>query len=600
LHHLARLRAGERILIHAAAGGVGLAAIQFAQHVGAEIFATAGSPEKREFLRSLGVRHVMDSRSLDFADEVMALTGGKGVDVVLNSLAGDAIPKSISVLDAYGRFLEIGKRDIYQNSKLNLRPFRKNLSFFAIDLGRLFQERPAVAGELLREVMQHIEAGHLRALPTRTFPISEVESAFRYMAQAKHTGKIALSLQDPEVLLAPAVNQVVPFRPDGTYLITGGLGGFGLAVAQWMVEKGARHLVLMGRSGASSEAEKVIEAMRQAGAEVVVARADVTSEQQVAAVLAEIERTGPPLRGIIHSAMVLDDGFLFQLDQERFNRVMAPKVMGAWNLHARTLAAPLDFFVLFSSVTSLIGNPGQGNYVAANAFLDGLAHYRRARNLPALSINWGAIGEVGYLARHGEVGEHLERQGLGAFSNKQAMAILEHLLERNPVQIGAINIDWQRWSRFSSETAVSPRFSHLVRETQEQQKAEDQKEGGSSLLNLILAAEPEARQQILAARLCEQVAKVLGASVSEINTEQPLTSFGLDSIMAVEMSHWIGNELRMDVPTMALIQTPNIASLAAQVLDQMGARPAAAPLSTPSPAANEAVGLREQAAAIGD
>jgi len=572
LHTRAQLRRGERILIHAAAGGVGLAAVQFAQHVGAEIFATAGSPEKREFLRSLGVKHVMDSRSLAFADEVLALTEGKGVDVVLNSLAGDAIPKSLSVLDAYGRFLEIGKRDIYQNSKLNLRPFRKNLSFFAIDLGRLFQERPAVAGELLREVMQYMESGALRPIPTRTFPISEVVNAFRYMAQAKHTGKIALSLRDPEVSLAPAVNQVIPFRPDGTYLITGGLGGFGLAVAQWMVEKGARHLVLIGRSGASPEAEKAIEAMKQAGAQVVVARADVVEERQVAAVLADIDRSGLPVRGIMHAAMVLDDGFLFQLDQERFNRVMAPKVMGAWNLHTRTLAAPLDFFVLFSSVTSLIGNPGQGNYVAANAFLDALAHYRRARNLPALSINWGAIGEVGYLARHSEVGEHLERQGLGAFSTKQAMAILEHLLGRNPVQIGSINIDWQKWSKFSPETAVSPRFSHLVREAQDQRKDDDQREGGNSLLNLILAAEPEERQQTLATRLCEQVAKVLGASASELDTEQPLISFGLDSIMAIEMSHWIGNELRVEVPTMALIQTPNIASLAAQILDQLDAR----------------------------
>jgi acyl transferase domain-containing protein/aryl carrier-like protein len=577
LRHLARLREGERILIHAAAGGVGLAAIQYAQRIGAEVFATAGSPEKRELLRSLGVRWVMDSRSLDFADEVMEITGGAGVDVVLNSLSGEAIPMSISVLGAYGRFLEIGKRDIYQNSKLGLRPFRNNLSYFAIDIARLCFRTPEVAGKFFRELMRYFEDGTLRPVPHRAFSISDAVSAFRHMAQAKHTGKIVLSLQGQEVWVAPAVHkeeeQVLPFRSDGTYLITGGLGGFGLAIAQWMVKRGARRLVLMGRSGASSrEAEIALEAMEQAGAEVVVARTDVSEERQLAEVLDNIHRFMPPVRGVVHAAMVLDDGFLFQLDEERFKKVMAPKAVGAWNLHTQTLTCPLDFFVLFSSVTSLIGNPGQANYCAANAFLDALAHYRRALNLPALTINWGAIGEVGYLARHGEVGEHLERQGLAPLSIADATAMLEHLLQRNPAQAGVISIDWQKWGRFMPQAAVSPRFSHLIRANLDQQAMDDQGEGGGSLLNLILAAKPEERQQALAARLCEQVARVLGAAASELDTEQPLTSFGLDSIMAVEMSHWIGNELKMDLPTIALIRTPNLSHLAAQILDQLDAR----------------------------
>src|SRR5262249_54396574 len=291
----------------------------------------------------------------------------------------------------------------------------------------------------------------------------------------------------------------------------------------------------MGRSGVSSrEAETALEAMEQAGAEVVVARADVSDERQLADVLDNIHKFMSPLRGVVHAAMVLDDGFLFQLDEERFKKVMAPKAMGAWNLHTQTLTCPLDFFVLFSSVTSLIGNPGQGNYCAANAFLDAMAHYRRALNLPALTINWGAIGEVGYLARHGAVGEHLERQGLASLSIADATAMLEHLLQRNLAQAGVIDIDWQKWSRFMPEAAASPRFSHLIRANRDQQTMDDQGESGGSLLNLILAAKPEERQQALAARLCEQVARVLGAAVSELDTEQPLTSFGLDSIMAVE------------------------------------------------------------------
>jgi len=571
LHHLGRLGKGERILIHAAAGGVGLAAVQLAQRVGAEIFATAGSPEKREFLRSLGVTHVMDSRSLDFADAVLDYTDGKGVDVVLNSLAGDAIPKSLSVLGAYGRFLEIGKRDIYQNSKLGLRPFRNNLSFFAIDLGRLFQERPAVARDLLRDVMRYVEDGTLRPLPHRIFPISEVASAFRYMAQARHIGKIVLSLRDPEALIAPAAHRAILFHADGTYLVAGGLGGFGLAVAQWMVAQGARHLVLVGRSGAASEAaEQALQAMERVGAQIVVAQADVVQEQQLAEVLAAIERSMPPLRGIIHAAGVLDDGFLFQLDQERFKTVMAPKVIGAWNLHAQTLTAPLDFFVLFSSVTSLVGNPGQGNYVAANAFLDALAHYRRGQNLPALTINWGAIAEVGYLARHSEIRQHLERQGLRAFARTQAMAILDQLLQHNAVQVGAMDIDWQKWGRFASEAAVSPRFAHLLcADTQEHGTVDDQRQDGTSLRDTLLAATPKERQQVLQRHIGEHVAMVLGTSASALDPRQPLRELGLDSLMAVELVNALGSSVGRTLPATLLFNYPTMGDLAVYLVREV-------------------------------
>jgi NADPH:quinone reductase-like Zn-dependent oxidoreductase len=194
LHHLGRLNKGDRVLIHAAAGGVGLAAVQLSQMVGAEIFATAGNPQKREFLRSLGIKYVMDSMSVAFADEVMELTHGKGVDVILNSLAGEFLPKSLSVLAKFGRFLEIGKRDIYENSQLGLYPFRNNLSFFAINLGQVWLERPDFTASLFREVMRCFEIGVLKPLPYEVFPISEVVNAFRYMRKAKHIGKIVVSL----------------------------------------------------------------------------------------------------------------------------------------------------------------------------------------------------------------------------------------------------------------------------------------------------------------------------------------------------------------------------------------------------------------------
>jgi NADPH:quinone reductase-like Zn-dependent oxidoreductase/malonyl CoA-acyl carrier protein transacylase/SAM-dependent methyltransferase len=386
LHHLARIQKGDKILIHAAAGGVGLAAIQLARHAGAEIFATAGTSEKREFLRAIGVGYVMDSRSLTFADQIMELTGGNGVDIVLNSLAGEALPKSLSILAPYGRFVELGKRDIDQNNKLGLKPFQNNLSFYSVDLDRLCAERPDYVESILEEVMALFENGTLHPLPYRIFPITDVVNAFRHMAQARHIGKVLVSLDSPE-FITPHSEEPISFRQDGTYLITGGLGGFGLVVAKWLFENGAGQLVLIGRSGAAKPAvQEAVKSLQKAGMNLRVMKADVSREEDVARVLNEIHKSMPPLRGIIHAAMVLDDESLVKLDRERFHKVIAPKVLGAWNLHTQTLGDPLDYFIMFSSFTSLIGGSMQGNYAAANTFLDMLAHYRRTRNLPALRL----------------------------------------------------------------------------------------------------------------------------------------------------------------------------------------------------------------------
>ncbi|MFB8795997.1 MAG: SDR family NAD(P)-dependent oxidoreductase [Microcoleus sp.] len=569
LHYLARISKGERVLIHAAAGGVGLAAIQLAQKAGAEIFATAGSPEKREFLRSLGIHHVMDSRSTTFADEVMELTGGKGVDIVLNSLAGDAIPLSISALAPYGRFIEIGKQDIDGNSKLGLRPFRNNLSFFAVDVDRLLLERPAKAGELFRELIKHFEEQTLHPLPHRVFPISKVRDAFRYMARAMHIGKIVLSLQNPDVVVAPPTQEKVTFRPDGTYLITGGLGGFSLAVAQWLVKNGAKHLVLMGRSGATSPAaQSAVKTLESAGANVVVAKADVSQALQVTDVLKDIEQSMPPLRGIIHAALVLDDAILLQQNRERFQKVMAPKVIGAWNLHALSLNAPLDFFINFSSFVSSVGNPGQGNYVAASAFLDALANHRRAMGLPALTVNWGVIADVGYVARDGEVGEHLARIGVKPLLSQQALSMLGDLLRVEAVQTAVVSMDWQRWCQVHSAGAL-PRFSHLLGEKAISEEPGSSNNKGDSLYNAFMEGEPADRRQLLESRLCEQVARVLGTSAAKLDNSKPLTNLGLDSLMAVELSNRIKSDLKVDVPTMKLMQGPSISQLAEQLLEQL-------------------------------
>jgi acyl transferase domain-containing protein/acyl carrier protein/ubiquinone/menaquinone biosynthesis C-methylase UbiE len=575
LHYLGRMQAGDRVLIHAAAGGVGLAAIQLAQRAGAEVFATAGTPAKRDLLRAMGVKHVMDSRSLAFADEVMRSTGGRGVDIVLNSLAGEAIPKSLSTLASYGKFIEIGKRDIYEDSKLGLRPFRNNLSLFAVDLDKLCAQRPELVGSFLHDVMQGFENGSLHPLPHRVFSVPDVVSAFRYMAQAKHTGKVVLSLNE-DVEVTPRTEGSLVLREDGTYLITGGLGGFGLAVAQWLADHGARHLVLMGRSGVTSPAvEAATAAMRDAGTAVHVAKADVTQSAQVADVLTEIRRSMPPLRGIVHAAMVLDDALLPQLNEQRMAKVMAPKVIGAWNVHSQTLGDPLDFFVSFSSMTSMIGNPGQGNYVAANAFLDALAYHRRLQGRPALTVNWGAVSGVGYVALNPEIGQKLEHVGVMSLPAQQLLRILEALLRQDAVHVGVGHIDWPRLAKVHL-IRVSPRFAHLT----EAALTDDGGGGAASLVDALLAVDPAERQQFLSMQIRDQLARVLGMSPAKLDVEQPLLNLGLDSLMAVEIGNQIQAMADVEVPAMKFMEGLSIAGLSAYVIERVGggeASPATAP-----------------------
>jgi acyl transferase domain-containing protein/acyl carrier protein len=569
LHHLGKLFKGERILIHSATGGIGLAAVQLANYIGAEVFATAGSPEKREFLKSLGVQNVLDSRSLNFADEILELTNAEGVDVVLNSLAGEAIPKGLSILRDFGRFFELGKRDIEQNSQLGLHLLRKNVSFFAVDVDGLVRERPAFAGSLLLEVVRHVKEGTLSPPPVRVFPISEAASAFRHMAQAKHIGKIALSMDDREVWITPPSKGSVTFRSDATYLITGGLGGLGLSVAQWMIGQGAQHLVLMGRNGATAAVKEVLDALKEGASEIVVAQADVSQREQVAHILSSIRRSMPPLRGIIHAAGILDDDILLQLDQERLLSVMAPKISGAWNLHSLTLDTSLDFFVLFSSAASLLGSPGQGNYAAANEFLNALAHHRRARGLPALSINWGPWGEVGLAARTDRKGR-LAFRGFASMSPKQGVETLGQLLGQDISEIAVIPANWQHWDQFYPAASRSRMVAHLSREESGvPPKADDQPGKVELTRRELLATGPGERQELLETYLGMQIARVMGLSAPKLDVHQALNNLGLDSLMAVELKNLVEARFKVRVPVVTFLEGISLNRLVKQILDEL-------------------------------
>ena len=450
LSHLASLRAGNRVLIHAAAGGVGMAAVKLAQRVGAEVFATAGSKWKRDLLREMGVTHVFDSRSGSFADEVLARTDGRGVDLVLNSLSGELIDASFRALARGGTFVEIGRRGIKDPAWVA--GLDRDLRYHTVDWSQFAEKSVGLLGGMLARLVDELRQGTLTGLPRHVFDGEEAGRAFRFMAQARHAGKIIVRNER---------HKTVAIRRDGTYLVTGGLSGLGLVVARWLAQRGAGRLVLIGRRGVTSEAAATLDELRAGGTTVVARSVDVSDESALRALLNFIRKDGPPLRGVVHSAGALDDAGLIQQDLDRFARVFGPKVYGGWLLDRLTRCDPLDWFVMFSSVAAVLGSAGQANHSAANAFLDLLAHERRIRGLPGMSIGWGAWMEVGAAVNRG-VTEKLAAQGVGAVTPRQGLVALERLLEEDRIQTAVVPIDWHRYVEKSGHAGLPAFLADVV------------------------------------------------------------------------------------------------------------------------------------------
>jgi myxalamid-type polyketide synthase MxaB len=553
LLQLARLKAGKRVLIHAASGGVGQAAVQLAQLVGAEIFATA-SPGKWDFLKAQGVRHVMNSRTLDFADEILRLTSGEGVEVVLNSLTGEAIDKSFDVLKRGGRFVEIGKLGIWTAEQVADR--RPDAAYFTFDLDQAIDQDAGLPHAVLGQVREWFEAGRLRPLPQRVFGVQDAVPAYRFLQQTRQVGKVVLSF-------APATGPAI--TADGSYLVTGGLGGLGLNVTQQLVELGARRLVLAGRAAPSPAAEETIGRLRSKGASVQVVQADVVDPADVARLLDVCQAQGR-LRGIVHAAGVVDDGVLDKQTSERFARVMAPKVRGAWQLHTQTRELPLDFFVCFSSMASVLGSAGQCNYAAANAFLDALAHHRRARGQPGLSINWGPWAEVGMAAGLSTAGQGVEKieiaDGLRVFSD-----LLQPARRWGQAQIGVWRVNWPAFLRRLPLGDSPPFLSALAR------RSRDAKQPGiaaDEFLRRFHATKAGARPALLETTIQSVLVGVLGLPAAhEIPPTQPWAQLGLDSLMMVDVKNRLELMLRTTLPVERLLRDINTGTMASFIVQKL-------------------------------
>lgn len=566
LVNVANIRAGEKVLIHNAAGAVGQAAIQVARWKGAEVFATAGTEDKREYLRKQGVKYVFNSRDLSFTEDILNVTKGYGVDAVINAIAGEGLYQSFRLLAPYGRFIEIGKRDIAQNTALPMSVFNRNITFAHIDIDRILRERYDLSRSLLDTIYQGFEEGFFQAMPVKVFKADEAIDAYDYVRRSQHTGKVAISYHECTVMVDEEVKQQT-IDPDGTYLITGGTAGFGLEIAKWLGEKGVKQLVLLSRSGIKSdEAKAVVAAMEANGTKVFAPATDITSEADVRSVVDKVKAEMPQLRGIFHGAMVLDDGFLNTMDRGRFEKVLNPKVKGALNLHRATEGIALDFFLSFSSISSVIGNAGQANYVAANSFLDGFAHWRRSQGLAATTVNLGVLAQVGVVARNTDVGHLLEGAGIRGFSTAMALESLEAIIASGKPQVGLFDINWRKWAAGNPTGASKSLFRTMI-DSQPVDSAISEKV--QEFLNELALLDQGSRQQHVEQIVCGEIAQVLRIPIENIDMNRGINFLGIDSLMAVELERGINGRTGVEISTMELLSGPTVPQLAQVILNKL-------------------------------
>ncbi len=551
------LEAGEKVLIHAGAGGVGLAAIQLVQAAGAEVHATASAP-KQAYLRSLGVEHIYDSRTTAFGQEILEATQGEGVDIVLNSLTGEGfIEASLSCLKPDGRFVEMARRDILSEDEMAAA--RPDVAYDILELDVLKKTDPAWVGRVLRAVMERLAAGELKPIIHSRWPLAEAGAALSFMRSARHLGKIVVT---PPPLVTGRLKQ------DRSYLVTGGLGGIGCAVAGWLADRGAGTIVLNGRRQPDAEAEEAIQKLRERGVKITVELADVTDFSAVDAMLERMDRELPPLGGVIHSVGVLSDGALGNQTWEKFETVLRPKILGAWHLHRATLERDLDLFVLFSSRVGVMGNPGQANHAMANAFLDQLAGHRRALGLPGQAIAWGAWSEIGEAAEQKDRIES-QRAALGGrwFTPQQGLRALDRLVRQDGTQSVVMAMDWSVFAEAaeSQPPLLEDLLSTVLETTVEAQDSSD------DVLTRLRTTPSAERENMLVSFLQQEVQSVLRLS----SAPAPSVGFfdlGMDSLMAVELRNRLNRALAgsYTAPNTLVFDYPDIASLATHLLDEVG------------------------------
>ncbi|MCB2078136.1 MAG: SDR family NAD(P)-dependent oxidoreductase [Novosphingobium sp.] len=560
----ARIRRGDTVLIHAGAGGVGLAAIQIAQAFGAQVIATAGSEIKRSFLHALGVEHVFDSRSATFVDGVMAATDGRGVDILLNSLAGDLLQASFDVLAPDAHFIELGKRDIEEDTQIGLRRFRKGASYTALDLSRGTGD--GTFADVMQAMSDMLAAGELSALPYRAFGLDKAVDAFATMSRGAHLGKIVLEVGGRDLRVPVQSAPSLSFDAERAYVVTGGLRGLGMQTALWLVKHGARKIALVGRSGSvPAEEQRNLQAMRDAGAEVAIFGADLGGRESVRAVLSDIREKSGPIGGIVHAAATYSDRLLRDETPENLALVFKAKAASAWALHEETIDDPLDLFLMYSSISAVLGSVGQTGYAAANAFLNGLARHRAASGLPATVVDLDPVADAGFLARNEKVANYLKVLGFPGLSSSQVLDSVGIALAGKRTETVVTGLDWTSGSLLAGQGGSMPLLRELV------QSAGPESVEGTSVRERILALGPGERVTAARAFLRTEIARILRRPEDQIGDDDLLEEMGIDSLSLVELVLRLETELAVSLPSSLIMMSPSVAAVAKVILHQLTA-----------------------------
>ena len=546
VRHLARLQRGERVLVHSATGGVGMAVIDLAQAAGARVHATAGSEARRDLLRAMGVEYVYDSRTLDFAEQVRDDTGGEGVDVVVNALEGVALQVGLDLVRPGGRFIDVGGSS---RDRLRLSPPRHNVTFATVDLATAGERLPTLTGTLMREIGEEVAEGRIQPLPHTAYPISAVADAFQAMAAREHTGKLVIVFPGEGTVTAVVPAAQVPVaREDGAYVITGGLGGLGLLLARHLAESGAGRVVLGDREGPAGEAGRVIEALRRGGTDIDLVRGDLSDPATAPRLIAAATATGLPLRGVAHAADAAEEAAISRIDDDLLDRVWAPKAFGAWHLFRAGVEQPLDWWLSFSSSAALIGDQGQGAYAAADGWLDAFTAYGRAHGVPMQSINWGVRAVQG-------------PHGPAPVSPADRVAAIDLVLRHDRAQTGYLPFDDARMF-IGDRVRTTPFFAALTN-----------RQAGGQLLRIDLrAADPRTRHTRITEYIVAQSSRILRCDRAELDPDSPLTESGLDSMSALELRSGIERGLGIRIPAQAIWDHGTPAALAAHLAAHIGDR----------------------------
>ncbi|KFH40913.1 Lovastatin nonaketide synthase-like protein [Hapsidospora chrysogenum ATCC 11550] len=572
----ARLEKHEKILIHSAAGGVGQAAIMLAQSLGAEVFATAGSQGKRQLLRDVyGIQddHIFSSRDVSFAAGVMATTKGAGVDVVLNALTGEMLHESCGILSPLGRLVDIGQQDTLGNKRLEMKAFDNGKSFLAVDVAKVVELQGRVVRRALKECMDLLETKRVRPVqPLTVYPISEVTRAFQSVQDGKHTGKILVSTGAEHVVPVVPGKEAVKLRADASYLLAGGFGGIGRSLIRWFVAHGARNILVLSRSVASrSDSADFVKEIEGQGCRVVLKNCDIAVADDLSRAFNESSSELPPVKGVIQAAMVLNDSVFEHMDHQQWSDATRPKVLGTRNVHD-FFGSDLDFFVMLSSLTGVVGNASQGNYAAGGSFQDAFASWRTSQGLPAVSIDLGTVKSVGYVAETEGVAARMERAGYVPQEEEEVLGLIEAAIRTpsrqsstRPSQVitgiglyDDVDVAWRKERRFANLLRASPTGARA--ETSGSASNGDEREG---LADLVVKASTLAEaRDIVADGIADKLADMFMLPAEEIDKSRGLAKYGVDSLVAVELRTWLSGQIQTEISIFDMLQSASLMAVA--------------------------------------